>query len=314
MNKSLAALLLISLDGLVHQAFAESGMNFYDTGSTEQINDFFIEGATGLSLSKETEETSLYWRAGTGYRFNQYLELGVAVSSLDDSIANSESIEAFMRPMFSLDEGYSLYSELGYRDEGDGLFAGLGAKYKLTSSWEVNLGYRWYQEPISEVRGDNYTLAIGMQYLLGQSNKYQPASNDDFANISVEQNPVIKAPAVVAPVITLPVVSPETCRTTIAMSDLDNLSQVYKPNDCDLAKRFNSYQGCHSVLNAQDAANLNIADFEVNLIVQGTWLIIIAHDHCITLEGMTELNPWIKARIENNKYIYPKEKLILPVR
>ncbi len=314
MNKGLIALLLVSLNGLVAQAFAENNINVNDAGSAEQERAFFIEGATGIDLSQEAEETNLYWRAGAGYRLNQYFEMGVALSSLDDGISHSESIEAFMRPMFYLDDGYSLYSELGYRDEGDGLFAGLGAKYKLAPSWEVNLGYRWYQEPISEARGDSYTLAIGLQYLFGQSNRYPPVSSNDFAKVAVEPAPVVKVPAVVAPIIILPVVLPETCRTTIALSDLDHISQVYQPNDCNLAKRFDSYQGCHSVLNTQNIAGLNSADLETHVIVQSAWLIAIAHEHCIALEAMIELNPWIKSRIGNDKYVYPEEQLILPVR
>ena len=316
MNNSLAALLLVSLGGLAPQAFAQSDMNSSDTGSTQQVSGWFIEGAAGLGLSKEAEDSNLYWRAGTGYRLNQYLDLGVAVSSLHDGVANSEAIEAFMRPRFSLGEGYALYSELGYRDEGDGLFAGLGVEYQLTPSWEVNLGYRWYQEPISEARGDSYTLAIGVQYLFGQSNKYQHVSNYDFSDEPVESAPIVTQPAAVvtAPVVALPLVSVETCRTTIAMSDLDNIGQVYEPNDCNLAKRFNGYQGCKSVLNAQGAADLNAANLETHVIVEGAWLTLIAHEHCITLDGVTELNPWTKTRIDNNKYIYPKEKLNLPVK
>ncbi len=312
MNKGLVALLLVSLSGLIPQAFAENNIKLNDTSSAQQASAFFIEGATGFGLSQEAQETDLYWRAGAGYRINQYFEFGVALSSLDDGITHSESIEAFMRPMFYLDDGYSLYSDLGYRNEGDGLFAGLGAKYKITPFWEVNLGYRWYQEPISKARGDSYTFAIGLQYLFGQSNRYQPVSSNDFVKIAVA--PVVKAPTVVAPIVTLPVISPETCRTTIALSNLDDLSQVYQPNDCDLAKQFNAYQGCSSVLNAQDAATLNSANLESNVIVQGAWLTLIAHEHCITFKAIIELNPWVKARIDNNRYVYPEEQLILPVR
>ncbi|AQS39080.1 Outer membrane protein beta-barrel domain [Shewanella psychrophila] len=313
MNNSLAALLLVSLGGLASQALAQNDMSSNDSGPAQQVRGWFIEGTAGLGLSKEAEESNLYWRAGTGYRLNQYLDLGVAVSSLHDGVANSEAVEAFMRPKFSLGEGYALYSELGYRDEGDGLFAGLGVKYQVTPSWEVNLGYRWYQQPISEARGDSYTLAIGVQYLFGQSKKYQHVSNYDFSD---EPVPIVTQPAAVvkAPVVALPLVSAETCRTTIAMSDLDNIGQVYEPNNCHLAKRFNDYQGCKSVLNAQGAADLNAANLETHVIVKGAWLTLIAHEHCITLDALTELNPWIKTRIDNNKYIYPKEKLNLPVK
>ncbi|MPY22472.1 hypothetical protein FM037_08205 [Shewanella psychropiezotolerans] len=312
MNKRLAALLLVGLGGLAPQAFAQS-----DTGSADQVGAWFIEGATGLGLSKEAEESNLYWRAGTGYRLNQYLDLGVAVSSLHDGVANSEAVEAFMRPTFSLGEGYSLYSELGYRDEGDGLFAGLGVKYQLTPSWEVNLGYRWYQEPVSESRGDSYTLAIGVQYLFGQSNKYQHVSNYDFVEISVEPTPAVSKPA---PVVTAPAVvalleeSSETCRTTIAMTDLDNIDQVYEPNDCNIYQRFYSYGHCEHVFDVQDVLGMDSANLEDHVIVQGAWLHLIAQEHCLTIDALSVLNPWIKVRVDNNKFVFPKEKLSLPIR
>ncbi|MEI6860445.1 MAG: hypothetical protein V5788_11915 [Shewanella sp.] len=47
MNKGLIALLLVSLNGLVAQTFAENNINVNDTGSAEQGSAFFIEGAAG---------------------------------------------------------------------------------------------------------------------------------------------------------------------------------------------------------------------------------------------------------------------------
>lgn len=246
----------------------------------------YIHLDTGVAVGKESKETSLFYRAGIGYNLSENFSLGLAASHIGDDLSSGTELilEPYVRGRLDLADAFAGYMDLGARTSGGVLTVGVGTMYQLTPRWQLNVGYRWYQEPNSQLQGDVYTLALGVEYRFGVT---QTNTRSQWLT------PVTS----VADAKVMPIVVPEPAQPGIR--PLITAKHIAPPSPT-------------TGLKAQ-SQNMNPTRHSTHqyLVKPGDWLLKISQQQNITLSELLNLNPWLAERAERNWVIYPGESLTL---
>lgn len=242
---------------------------------------FYINGMVGGAIGKNNDSDDQFQRLGGGYHLTDMIDFGFAWSFIgndddknDDS--NNQGVEGYLRMNGYLDKDTKIYLDAGMRDDLDNFMAGVGFLYAITPVWDLDLGYRYYNEPNSTIQGDVYTFGIGLQYNFRTDKQDTPVLVEETTDITAD----------------------EIEETQIADTEVEATEE--ETPSCIFVDQQKMQEMGDSVQLAS------------HTIVDGEWPLQIARDNCVSYNVLIQANPWLAKRINAQKHIKPGEMLSIP--
>ncbi|KHF17366.1 hypothetical protein PO80_02495 [Vibrio parahaemolyticus] len=177
-----------------------------------------VHAHSGVAVGTNDEQIEAYYRVGFGYDISDIWMIGLSFSYIDGDGANWAP-EPFMRARYMVENDTSLYAEVGRPQGANNLSAGVGLLHQLTSSLQLNAGYRWYDTPNQPRQGDAFVFSLGGEYRPVQ----QVAPVTKVKLRPAEQEPIIT-----------PTDSPEPIRCHYSIAAGDYLNLIAQNHGTDL--------------------------------------------------------------------------------
>lgn len=103
--------------------------------------------------------------------YNETVSVGFGYSHIQTKQERSGGLEAYARAHYAMTPSSEIFADLGVRKSVKHGFLGAGLNYQVSNSWTIEVGYRYFNEPLRLESHDRYAMYGALSYRFGRSHR-----------------------------------------------------------------------------------------------------------------------------------------------